>query len=126
MIIVRPIKQSDLNDLHRIAVESGHGFTSLPVNEQLLKQRVQVLPGQQVFKFPFRITDPHLWWPSREGEPYLYNVNVIAEGESTRDQLLWKGGIRTIQLEQTPDSLGTPFTFIVNGHPVFAAGAKVV
>lgn len=96
------------------------------VGEQLLKQRVQVLPGQQVFKFPFRITDPHLWWPSREGEPYLYNVNVIAEGESTRDQLLWKGGIRTIQLEQTPDSLGTPFTFIVNGHPVFAAGANWV
>jgi arginine N-succinyltransferase len=40
MIIVRPIKQSDLPDLHRIAVESGHGFTSLPVNEQLLKQRI--------------------------------------------------------------------------------------
>lgn len=40
MIIVRPIKESDLSDLHRIAVESGHGFTSLPVNEQLLKQRI--------------------------------------------------------------------------------------
>ena len=40
MIIVRPIQQSDLKDLHRIAVESGHGFTSLPVNEQLLQQRI--------------------------------------------------------------------------------------
>ena len=40
MIIVRPIQQSDLKALHRIAIESGHGFTSLPVNEKLLQQRI--------------------------------------------------------------------------------------
>jgi arginine N-succinyltransferase len=40
MIIVRPIKKSDLKALHRIAVESGHGFTSLPVNEPLLQRRI--------------------------------------------------------------------------------------
>ncbi|KGJ94996.1 arginine N-succinyltransferase [Colwellia psychrerythraea] len=40
MIIVRPIKKSDLKSLYQIAVDSGHGFTSLPVNEQLLQQRI--------------------------------------------------------------------------------------
>ncbi|GLX78034.1 arginine N-succinyltransferase [Thalassotalea insulae] len=40
MIIIRPIQQSDYDSLHRIAVESGHGFTSLPVNEELLQQRI--------------------------------------------------------------------------------------
>lgn len=40
MIIIRPIQQSDYDALHRIAVESGHGFTSLPVNEGLLKKRI--------------------------------------------------------------------------------------
>jgi len=40
MIIVRPIKKSDLKALHQIAIDSGHGFTSLPVNEQLLQQRI--------------------------------------------------------------------------------------
>ncbi|MEW6995229.1 arginine N-succinyltransferase [Colwelliaceae bacterium MEBiC 14330] len=40
MIIVRPIKKSDLDALHQIAIDSGHGFTSLPVNEALLKQRI--------------------------------------------------------------------------------------
>ncbi len=40
MIIIRPIQHSDYDSLHRIAVESGHGFTSLPVNETLLKQRI--------------------------------------------------------------------------------------
>ncbi|NQY65615.1 MAG: arginine N-succinyltransferase [Alteromonadaceae bacterium] len=40
MIIIRPIQNSDYDSLHRIAVESGHGFTSLPVNEELLKNRI--------------------------------------------------------------------------------------
>jgi len=40
MIIIRPIQHSDYDALHRIAVESGHGFTSLPVNEELLTQRI--------------------------------------------------------------------------------------
>ena len=40
MIIIRPIQHSDYDALHRIAVESGHGFTSLPVNEELLKKRI--------------------------------------------------------------------------------------
>ena len=40
MVIIRPIQASDYNALHRIAVESGHGFTSLPVNQTLLEQRI--------------------------------------------------------------------------------------
>jgi arginine N-succinyltransferase len=40
MIIVRPIQKNDLAALHKIAVDSGHGFTSLPVNETLLEQRI--------------------------------------------------------------------------------------
>lgn len=40
MIIIRPIKATDYNDLHRIAIDSGHGFTSLPVNEGMLKKRI--------------------------------------------------------------------------------------
>ena len=40
MIIVRPIQDGDYDALHRMAVDSGHGFTSLPVNEALLKKRI--------------------------------------------------------------------------------------
>lgn len=40
MIIIRPIQQRDYDALYRIAEESGHGFTSLPVNEALLKKRI--------------------------------------------------------------------------------------
>ena len=37
MMIIRPIEQSDYPSLFSIAEESGHGFTSLPVDEGLLR-----------------------------------------------------------------------------------------
>jgi arginine N-succinyltransferase len=41
MLVVRPIMMSDYDALYTCAVESGHGFTSLPVNQQLLTHRIQ-------------------------------------------------------------------------------------
>jgi arginine N-succinyltransferase len=40
MKIIRPIKASDYSALHAIAQESGIGFTSLPVNEELLRRKI--------------------------------------------------------------------------------------
>lgn len=40
MKIIRPIEQKDYPALHDIAVESGIGFTSLPVNEALLRSKI--------------------------------------------------------------------------------------
>ncbi len=40
MLVVRPISMSDYDALHTCAVESGHGFTSLPVNQELLTNRI--------------------------------------------------------------------------------------
>ncbi len=43
MLVVRPIKLSDYDAPYTCAVESGHGFTSLPVNEELLTNRITIL-----------------------------------------------------------------------------------
>ena len=40
MYIIRPISSDDYAALHTIAVESGIGFTSLPVNEALLQKKI--------------------------------------------------------------------------------------
>ncbi|WP_076538991.1 arginine N-succinyltransferase [Shewanella sp. UCD-KL21] len=40
MLIIRPIRGSDYEALYKVAVESGHGFTSLPVNEELLRSKI--------------------------------------------------------------------------------------
>lgn len=40
MLIVRPIRESDYDALYEISKESGIGFTSLPVNEKLLRKKI--------------------------------------------------------------------------------------
>ena len=40
MMILRPIQQNDFSALVKIADESGHGFTSLPNNEELLQKKI--------------------------------------------------------------------------------------
>jgi arginine N-succinyltransferase len=59
MLIIRPIKLSDYNSLYQIAIDTGHGFTSLPVNELVLKNKIKTSissfkkdvknPGQQSY-----------------------------------------------------------------------------
>lgn len=40
MLVIRPITKADLPALMMCADESGHGFTSLPVNEEILSNRI--------------------------------------------------------------------------------------
>ncbi|RVT44653.1 arginine N-succinyltransferase [Rheinheimera sediminis] len=40
MLLIRPIRQSDYPVLMQIAIESGAGFTSLPVNDQKLQAKI--------------------------------------------------------------------------------------
>lgn len=40
MLVIRPIEQRDFTTLKQIAIESGHGFTSLPVNDELLQNKI--------------------------------------------------------------------------------------
>ena len=70
MIIIRPIQASDYDALHRIAVESGHGFTSLPVNEKLLKQRIA--GAEESFA-------KHVTQPGHEG--YLFVMEDTETGQ---------------------------------------------
>lgn len=41
MNVIRPITAADYASLHDIAEESGIGFTSLPVNEELLRKKIE-------------------------------------------------------------------------------------
>lgn len=41
MFVIRPIEKNDYSELLKIAEESGHGFTSLPVNGELLASKIQ-------------------------------------------------------------------------------------
>ena len=67
MKIIRPIKADDYQALYEIAVESGIGFTSLPVNEELLKRKISraidaiastpTVPGPESYLFVMEDTE---------------------------------------------------------------------
>jgi arginine N-succinyltransferase len=69
MKIIRPIRQSDYASLYDIAVESGIGFTSLPVNEALLKSKID--RSEQSFSHQ----------PSTGNESYLFVMEDTETGE---------------------------------------------
>ncbi len=74
------------------------------------------------------VHDPKLWWTHDLGEPHLYDLilQLVADDEIV-DERTQQVGIRTIELDQSPDAdePGTRFfRFVLNGVPIFARGAN--
>ncbi|WP_273889288.1 glycoside hydrolase family 2 protein [Rubrobacter naiadicus] len=74
------------------------------------------------------IKDPEPWWPNGLGEPALYGLRVeLQAGGEVLESREQKVGIRTVELDQSPDPDepgSRHFRFVVNGVPVFARGAN--
>ena len=70
---------------------------------------------------------PQLWWTHDLGAQPLYDLTVrLLEGDRVLDQTTRAVGVRTIALDQSPDTDepgSTFFRFVLNGVPIFAKGA---
>lgn len=71
MLVIRPIKESDFESLQQCAVESGHGFTSLPVDDELLSRRIT--------KSAEAFATPDVKTPGEES--YLFVMEDTSTGE---------------------------------------------
>jgi len=75
-----------------------------------------------------QVDKPRLWWTHDLGTPDLYTLDVTLLQKGTQlDHRQLQVGIRTIELDQSPDQeeSGTRFfRFVVNGVPIFAKGAN--
>lgn len=82
---------------------------------------------QRRYEIPFTIEDPLLWMPNNDGEQHRYVFELeLRDGSQVIDRRTIKTGIRTVELVQEPDSIGTSFGFKINGSPVYAFGANYV
>ncbi|WP_440056504.1 arginine N-succinyltransferase (plasmid) [Pseudoalteromonas sp. T1lg65] len=70
MLVLRPITHNDFDALKRIAVESGHGFTSLPVDDELLASKIE----RSVASFAKAVKSP-------ADEGYLFVLEDTSQGK---------------------------------------------
>ena len=90
------------------------------------KYNIDLIAGENHFGWGFSINNPELWWTNGLGKPNLYNLNIEIETSDYTHTINKSIGLRTIQLLQKPDSVGSSFEFILNGIPVFIKGANYI
>lgn len=71
MFVIRPIQEKDYPELFKIAEESGHGFTSLPVNEELISNKIKRAEAS----FKSTVTD------QKEEHGFLFVMEEVATGK---------------------------------------------
>jgi beta-mannosidase len=78
--------------------------------------------------FPFEIIKPKLWWPRGQGESYLYHDKLYFYTTYGKliDSISVSYGVRTSQLIQEKDSVGTSYLFKINDRPIFCKGANYI
>ncbi len=83
--------------------------------------------GQNRIGIVVRIENVRLWWPAGYGEANLYNLDVaLVEGGAVIDRASERFGIRTVEIDTSPDEHGHKYQLVINGQPVYIKGANWV
>jgi len=107
----------------------GQGNILLEIGKDSFLMEFEYDSGRAKHAFEFVIYNPKLWWPSGQGEAFLYQATISLFDQAQtmlKSSMQKQFGIRTISLVQEPDEFGKSFYFLINGKAVFIKGANYV
>lgn len=83
-------------------------------------------PGAGPVAAELRVADPQRWWPRSHGDQPLYTLNVTLRDATgaLADASSKRIGLRTVELDTAPDTIGSRFDLLVNGERIFCSGAN--
>ena len=81
-----------------------------------------------VFTRRVQVDNPKLWWPSGQGEAFLYidKVEIQTIKNQHIDSYDLKFGIKTSELVMEKDEWGTSYYFKINGRIIFCKGGDYI